>query len=128
MRISRVRKKEPELGEVKRVRRVRPSSVPASTPSSTPRYVIDWEMGWGSKLQLYLMASFLYYHMNRSVIKDHEYDRLAKDLLAGWRTNRHQHKHLISRDDLLATTGYAIKYPLMVRHAALLLLEKHGEV
>jgi len=131
-RVLRTRKKEPEPAEsappssaasVGRVRRVR-----SGAREVKPRYVVDWEASWGAKLQLYLMTSFLYYQMNRSVITNDDYDRLCKELLAGWRTGKHQHKHLVTADDLRAVTGYAIEYPRMVIGGAMTLLDRHQEV
>lgn len=72
-------------------------------------------------LQKYLMASHLYYIRYQSVMPDFEYDQLAKDLLKGYDDFEHQHKHLVSKDDLRAGTLYAIseeQYPKMVRAAA----------
>lgn len=74
------------------------------------------------------MASYTYYHLNRSVITNDEYDRLCVDLAAGWRTGRHPHKHLVTLADLKAVTGYAIKYPNIVVGGAMLLLQNHCEV
>ena len=121
-----------------RVRRVRSSSVRvrrtrAKTPDKPfqlPRYIVDFDKPWGSLLQLYLMSSYLYYDNARSIISDHEYDRLCQVLLAGWRTGVHQHKHLVSRSNLLAGTGYSLtgKYPTIVRIAAWMLLENYQEL
>jgi len=72
-------------------------------------------------LQKYLMASYLYYIRYQSVMPDAEYDQLAKDLLEGWNNFKHQHKHLVSKEDLKAGTLFALKdddYPLMVKAAA----------
>ncbi len=90
-------------------------------------YVIDWNWNWSQKFQLYLMCSYLYYEMNRSVITDSDYDRLCIDLLAGFDDAYHPQKDLVTKDDFMATTGYAIKYPLMVKMAAGMLLERHIE-
>lgn len=81
-------------------------------------------------LQLYLMTSYLYYHRNRSVIPDEQYDQLAKQLLLRWDTFEHQHKHLISKEDLQAGTLYHLRedqYPKMVVGAALILLTKYEQ-
>ena len=72
-------------------------------------------------LQKYLMASYLYYIRFQTVIPDAEYDMLAKDLLDGYDDFEHQHKHLVSKQDLQAGTLYALKdehYPTMVKAAA----------
>lgn len=133
---------------VPRVRRSRPSITGALPPqeASTPgparirrtrpttdalgrtRYLIDWEGSLGGKLQLYLMSSFLYYYMNRSLITDSDFDRLCKELAAGWRSFDHPHKSLTDREQLRAGTGYAIKYPAIVRNAAAYMLERHYEL
>lgn len=68
----------------------------------------------------YLMSSYLYYHEDTQVLSDAEYDQLCKDLLAGWETFDHQHKHLVTKEDLAAGTGFGIrKYPLILISAAL---------
>lgn len=67
------------------------------------------------------MASYLYYHCDTSVIPDGDYDDLCKRLLAEWSKIKHPHKHLISKADLEAGSGYAIplrKYPIITRSAA----------
>lgn len=114
---------EPEesVAPARRVRRVR-------TPQLKPRYVVDWGASWQSKFQLYLITCFLYYRMNRSVITNDEFDRLCTELASGWRKNHHQHKHLVTLDDLVAVTGYAIQYPRVVMGAASIMLERHREV
>ena len=131
-----------------RVRRTRPATKGVLPPPSEPKvttarvrrsrptadswgrtiYVIDWNRPLGGKLQLYLMTSFLYYCMNRSLITDHDYDRLCKELYEGWHTLKHPHKTLTDRGHLLAGTGYAIRYPLVVRNAATYMLDRHTEL
>lgn len=69
-------------------------------------------------LQMYLMSSFLYYKRAESPIADEVYDAICQRLLKVWDTFEHQHKHLITKEDLEAGTGYAIKYPLMVETSA----------
>ena len=127
-RIRRQRRTpEEQAPEVKRIKRTR-SVKPTAAPGLLPKFEIDFAWPWEKKLQIYLMTSFLYYHMNRSVITNDEYDRLCVDLAAGWKTGKHQHKHLISLEDLEAVTGYAIKYPSMVVGGAMMLLDRHREV
>lgn len=108
-------------------RRVRRSRPPAADTGRTI-YVIDWDTSLGGKLQLYLMTSYLYYEMHRSLILDTDYDRLCHELLAGWGEFEHMHKGLTDRGQLRAGTGYAIKYPLRVKEAAMYLLSLHGDV
>jgi hypothetical protein len=107
---------------VKRIKRTR------ARPGGKPRFAVDFNWPWEKKFQLYLMTSFLYYHMNRSVITNDEYDKICNDLAAGWKTGKHQHKHLVTLADVKAVTGYAIKYPSMVIGGAMMLLENHCEV
>jgi NAD-dependent DNA ligase len=69
----------------------------------------------------FLMASYLYYHHDRSIMTDADYDKLCARLLAAWKDVKHPHKRLISRKDLAAGTGFYIAehhYPLSVRSAA----------
>lgn len=128
---GRLRRTRQAAPEAPRVRRTRPSTVRGEGYISNdprPMYVIDWTWNWSQKFQLYLMTSFLYYRLNRSLIKDHEYDRLCFELLEGWDTNYHPHKKHVTRADLEAGTGYAIKYPTIVEQAAYLMLERHKEL
>ena len=90
--------------------------------------MIDWNKGLGYKIQIYLVTSFLYYRLNRSVITDHEFDRLCFELNEGWDDFDHQHKHCTSRDDMIAGTGYANEYPLMVQGAAYSMLTNFTEI
>jgi len=67
----------------------------------------------------YLMSSYLYYHCDKQVLNDDEFDALGKRLLDEWDSVEHMHKHLITKDDLTAGTGYAIKYTNMIKNAAI---------
>lgn len=75
-------------------------------------------MTLNQKFVQYLMASYLYYVENRSILSDTEFDQLCMDLLAGWDQLDHRHKHLTTKEDLEAGTGYAIQYPSIVIGAA----------
>lgn len=133
-RVHRVRPSLPVVATEGRVRRVRPmvkGMWGAEEPrgkDARPRFLIDWSKGLGYKLQIYLVSSYLYYNLNRSVITDHEFDQLCKELDAGWDTFEHQHKHCTCREDMVAGTGYANEYPLMVRTAAGSMLEHFAEL
>lgn len=71
------------------------------------------------KFQGYLMSCYLYYERNAQVLSDCEFDAICFELWMRWDSFEHQHKYLVTRDDLQAGTGYAIKdYPLRVRSAA----------
>lgn len=109
-----------------RIRRTRGSAIP---PTNTrERFHIDWDRSLGWKLQIYLVSSYLYYQLNRSIITDHDFDRLCNELYAGWGTFTHQHKHCTTRGDMRAGTGYANEYPPMVRGAAEYMLTQFVEL
>ena len=66
----------------------------------------------------YLVSSYLYYKEDRQVLTDEDFDKLAKRLLDNWDKVEHMHKHLISKEDLQAGTGYAIQYTQRIINAA----------
>lgn len=71
------------------------------------------------RFQRFLMASYAYYHNGTpfKIMTDEEYDLTAKDLLDNWDTFEHQHKYLITKEDLECGSLYALKkqdYPRMV--------------
>lgn len=72
-------------------------------------------------LQKFLMASYTYYIRYASVMPDAEYDQLAKMLRTSWPYFDHQHKHLVTLEDLNAGTLFRLKeedYPEIVKQAA----------
>lgn len=75
----------------------------------------------GGILQSYLIASYCYYIMDKPIMEDEAYDKLAKQLLKGWWGFRHPHKKLVTVGDLKAGTLYKLKaedYPSIVKGAA----------
>tara|TARA_R100000544_G_C2208615_1_gene50677 strand:- start:614 stop:832 length:219 start_codon:yes stop_codon:yes gene_type:complete len=64
------------------------------------------------------MSSYLYYKKDKQVLTDDEFDTLCKRLLDEWDSIEHMHKHLITKEDLQAGTGYAIEYTNMIIGAA----------
>lgn len=76
------------------------------------------EVSINRKFVLYLMASYLYYEEDISLLTDTQFDELCKELLVHWDDITHYHKHLTTREDLEAGTGFAIKYPMLVVCAA----------
>lgn len=78
----------------------------------------------GQMLQLYLMASYLYYCRADSVMTDHAFDYLCKYLLAEFDNFEHIHKHLTDKESLEAGTCMLAEkdYPLRVISAADLLM------
>ena len=70
----------------------------------------------GRLYSLFLVASYCYYKRFSDIMPDTDYDAIAKRLLKEWGTFEHQHKYLISKEDLKAGTAYAIKeYPTIVQ-------------
>ena len=65
------------------------------------------------------MSSYLYYHADAQVLSDADYDEICKLLLFEWDNISHPHKGLVTRADLEAGTGYAIKYTNMIKGAAM---------
>jgi len=83
-----------------------------------------------SALQKYLMASYAYYIRYASVMPDAEYDMLAKVLRTAWPYFDHQHKHLVTLEDLNAGTLFRLKeedYPMIVKQAAEMWIRKTEE-
>ena len=73
----------------------------------------------GQCVSWYLMASYLYYKKDETVISDELFDQICKKILANWKDIEHPHKKRIKRGDLEAGTGYAIKkYPSIVMSSA----------
>lgn len=67
----------------------------------------------------YLMASYLYYIRDMSLLSDTEYDKLCIRLDKEWDNLEHAHKYLIDRESLSSTTGFTIKnYPIISQVAA----------
>ena len=68
----------------------------------------------------YLVHSYIYYHLDNSVITDSEYDEMAKYILEHWDDLEHPHKHLISKDALQAGTMLLRddEYPTIVKDTA----------
>ena len=64
----------------------------------------------------YLMAAYAYYVQDDPIFTDSFFDNLAKTMLAVWDDIEHQHKHLISTDDLRGGT-YLGEYPSIVAGA-----------
>ena len=77
---------------------------------TNPNMLVNW----------YLMASYLYYHEDKSLVTDELYDEICQRLLVLLPTIEHPHKHFIEVEALKAGTGYQLKtYPSIVKKAAL---------
>jgi len=87
---------------------------------SDPNLIVPW----------FLMASYLYYHKNLSLFSDEYYDELSKELLSRWDQVEHRHKHLITKENLIAGSLYTLKeedYPEICKSAALSRARELGE-
>lgn len=128
-RVRRVRS-APVVEEVTTPRRgrFRGSGAGSSSGDSRPYFLIDWDRPLSWKFSIYMVTSYLYYCLNRSIITDHDYDRLCHELGDGYDDFEHQHKHLVDRGQFEAGTGYDIKYPQMVIGAAGSALDNYREI
>jgi len=76
-------------------------------------------------VSIYLMSCYLYYELNESVLTDHEFDAICRRLYNEFENINHQHKHLLDKDSLRASTGYTLNdYPTIVKDAASRWLQK----
>lgn len=64
----------------------------------------------------YLMASYSYYKQDNPLFTDALFDNMGKQLLKEWDRVEHYHKHLITKDDLVAGS-YLGEYPSIVEGA-----------
>lgn len=64
----------------------------------------------------YLMCAYAYYELDKPLIEDHEFDALAKQILENWDAIDHPHKHLLTKDMLVAGTYLGV-YPNIVKGA-----------
>lgn len=90
----------------------------------------DIQIECGKAIAKYLMASYAYYILNQSVMPDTEYDQLARFLLEHYDEFEHQHKYLVTKEDLQAGTLFTLKdedYPMMVKGGVTYWLEAQEE-
>tara|TARA_B100000941_G_scaffold177518_1_gene127124 strand:+ start:102 stop:395 length:294 start_codon:yes stop_codon:yes gene_type:complete len=80
-----------------------------------------WDKNPNMLIPYYLMFSYLYYEKNISLIDDGEFDKMCRTLLEKYDDLEHMHKHLVSKGDLTAGTGYGIKYTEMIKSSAMTL-------
>lgn len=71
------------------------------------------------------MACYAYYVLDDPLISDQLFEHITSRLMDEWETLSHSHKHLITMDDLVAGTGFALTYPEMVQGAAKDMAWKH---
>lgn len=63
----------------------------------------------------YLLASYCYYELDNPIMTDEEFDKLCKYILTNYDTLTHMHKHLVSIDNLKASSALGIEYPLVIQ-------------
>lgn len=85
----------------------------------------------GGMVGKYLIASYLYYILDFSIMDDTEYDQLCKDLLAriDYFKANHPHGHLLDEDALRAGTGHQLtemEYPIIVKVTASMVKHYHA--
>jgi hypothetical protein len=93
----------------------------AAAIGPAPNAIVPW----------WLMASYLYYHHDVSLLSDAYYDKLARDMASTWDALEHPHKHLIGTEDLKAGSLYGLelaRYPLSTRYAAAVLARSEFDV
>lgn len=69
----------------------------------------------------WLIASYAYYIHDMPILSDGFYDELAKTMLDRWSDIEHQHKHLITEENLKAGSLFnlsAEQYPSITKGAA----------
>lgn len=72
----------------------------------------------------YLMASYAYYELDDPLLSDSAFDKLAMDMLIDWDDIEHQHKHMITEDDLVAGSLLRRDFPELVKDATHQLLKE----
>lgn len=79
-------------------------------------------------ISLFMIHSYIYYVLGKSVITDAEYDKICSDLIENYNlvtSSSHPHKEYITMDRLKSTTAYDIKiWPTIVKHNAQLMLHE----
>lgn len=76
-----------------------------------PNAIIAW----------WLIASYVYYAHDLSLLSDELYDQMAREMKECWNELQHPHKHLITAEHLDVGSLYDVPaeaYPLMTRAAA----------
>jgi hypothetical protein len=58
----------------------------------------------------YLMASYLYYVRDVSLLSDGYYDRICHELNDNFKQIKHWHKHLVDQKQLDAGTGFRLRF------------------
>ena len=86
-----------------------------------------WEQDHNLLVPWFLMASYAYYELGKTIMTDTEFDTLSELLRTHWDTVVHPHKELIDPSMLEATTGFNLEYTNMIRFAAMDLIKEQDE-
>ena len=62
-------------------------------------------------LPMFLAASYTYYRLRRKLMSDETFDLLSSRLYNTWDNLEHEHKHLITKENLETQSGYNIEFP-----------------
>ncbi len=71
-----------------------------------------------SCISWWLSASYGYYIRYESLLSDEAFDKMSKYILDNYESLEHNHKHLVTKEMLVAGSGYNLKesdYPLIVK-------------
>lgn len=66
----------------------------------------------------FLIACYMYYVEDQPLLSDTTFDKVLVPALVSLPPGSHPHQHLITPEHLTAGTGFDLKYPLIVEHAA----------
>lgn len=73
-----------------------------------------------SVISFILAASYAYYILDRPILNDNVFDGICRYALENWDSLEHQHKHLITKEDLENGSLYSLgmmDYPLIVKNS-----------
>lgn len=74
-------------------------------PKYSKNFSLDQKVSW------YLMASYLYYEKDFSLMSDAEYDELCKELYMFFDILTHPHAAILELDLLKCGSGFGLRYP-----------------
>ncbi|CAB4213324.1 hypothetical protein UFOVP1451_13 [uncultured Caudovirales phage] len=81
-------------------------------PKYSKSFSLDRKVAW------YLMASYLYYEEDFSLMSDGDYDDLCKELYEFYEILTHPHVVFLNQELLKCGSGFGLRYPQMTISAA----------
>ena len=75
----------------------------------------------------FISSSYCYYILYQSLLTDEFFDKLCAWMLDNYESLEHEHKHLVTKDMLVAGSGFNIPYdgyPLRVQNSASYFIEQ----